>query len=160
MTYQDLTPEQSDALEAFALEHDKLGGVGWRLKLGEGWACAAYPGPLQQVRNSHGGQWLTEVYAWRWRATVPSWERPTFDPVTGHPSEPSEGAARWSATFDPPAVGARVRNRLGAATVTGYFVQDGWLGLIVLFDEPPAQYLKQWGGNMPVHVFGAECSEA
>lgn len=54
MRYPNLTPDQLNALRAFAAEH----GRNWKSKLLAGWLRAAYPGPLQQVRNSHGPTWL------------------------------------------------------------------------------------------------------
>lgn len=57
-TYPDLTEEQAAALEAFAAQH----GADWRRKLNDGWLRAAYPGPLQQVRNQFGPTWLAKVY--------------------------------------------------------------------------------------------------
>jgi hypothetical protein len=151
--YPDLTPEQSAALEAFA-EANTRPGKNWRDTLCEGWMRAAYPGPLQQVRNRYGGLWLTTVYAYGWRASLPEWARPTFDASGAVTSHPLPGNVRWSAlAFDPPAIGARVDcgARLKCGAVTGYFVQDGWLGLIVRLDTALES------GSILVHVFGAEC---
>lgn len=50
----DLTPEQREALAAFAREH----GPTWRQRLADGWLVAAFPGPLQQIRNQRGPTWL------------------------------------------------------------------------------------------------------
>lgn len=53
-SFAPLTPEQLAALRGFAAEHGRT----WKAKLGLGWARAAYPGPLQALRNSHGPAWL------------------------------------------------------------------------------------------------------
>ena len=53
----DLTPAQAEALLAFAKAH----GTGWKDTLLTGWLRAAYPGPLQQIRNTYGPVWLDGV---------------------------------------------------------------------------------------------------
>lgn len=53
----DLTPEQRDALVEFATKNGRC----WRDKLAAGWLKAAYPGPLQQIRNQFGPSWLYEM---------------------------------------------------------------------------------------------------
>jgi len=53
----DLTPERRSALIAFAREH----GRGWKSVLLAGWLRAAFPGYLQQIRNSHGPAWLAKL---------------------------------------------------------------------------------------------------
>jgi hypothetical protein len=63
-----------------------------------------------------------------------------------------------------PRVGARVRvdmNRFGWGTVTGYFVEHGWLGVEVKIDQPPAWWVKQQKErNEPIdsvgHFFGID----
>lgn len=143
MTYPALTPEQREAIEAFAEQN----GVNWRETLGDGWRNAAFPGALQEIRNHFGPTWLFDVYAWGWTPNLPLWERQDPD------------GARWSGAGDPPAIGGRVNcriNGLGLATVTGYFVQGGYLGVTVKLDEPKSWYLKQNGGNVVGHSFGAE----
>lgn len=149
MTYPTLTPGQAAALEAFAEAHRQP----WRETLVDGWLTCTEPEALKpalrQVRNSFGPTWLHDVYAWRWTPDLAAWRRPDDDGE----------APKWSAPFDPPALGARVRvriNNLGPATVTGYFVQDGYLGVITKLDAAPDWYVKQNGGNVPGHSFGAE----
>lgn len=60
----------------------------------------------------------------------------------------------------PPAIGARIQvtmNNLGPGTVRGYFVEGGWLGLLVEFHNPPAWWVKQNAPNRPLgHIFGIE----
>lgn len=53
----DLTPEQRGALIAFAQEH----GRNWKATLLAGWLRAAFPGYLQQIRNSFGPEWLMKL---------------------------------------------------------------------------------------------------
>lgn len=48
------TLEQTAALLEFAKQH----GPNWKEDLAAGWQRAAYPGPLQQVRNQLGPEWL------------------------------------------------------------------------------------------------------
>lgn len=72
---------------------------------------------------------------------------------------PSPGKVRWSNAEPPPPVGARIRvliNSCGPAVVTGYFTQEGWLGLMCDLLDPPAWHVKQNKGNRRGHVFGAE----
>lgn len=64
----------------------------------------------------------------------------------------------WTSMDPPPALGSTVEvriNQLGAAVVCGYFVEDGFLGILVAPKNPPAWYVKQ-NGDTPCHVFGAE----
>lgn len=60
----------------------------------------------------------------------------------------------------PPAVGSRVVvafNGFGAGVVRGYFVESGYLGVIVECDKRPAWHIKQNGDANPYpHAFGAE----
>jgi hypothetical protein len=153
MTHPDLTPAQAAALQAFAKQH----GDNWREPLVLGWMQAAYPGALQQIRNQFGPTWLYDVYAYGWQASLPAWGR--HDAADGE--KPAEIAA-WSGAegFDPPAIGDRVIARdkaWGEGTVTGYFLEEGWLGLIVRYDAPPERWLKKNGDqSCPVHQFGAE----
>jgi hypothetical protein len=58
MTRPTLTSEQEAALIAFAARH----GRRWRSILAQGWERAAYPGPLQEIRNQFGPSWLAD---WR-----------------------------------------------------------------------------------------------
>jgi hypothetical protein len=67
---------------------------------------------------------------------------------------------KWSGPdLDPPAIGAKVKtyvNDVGPGTVIKYFVQHGWLGVLVQLDAPPAWYTKQNKGNPPAHLFGID----
>jgi len=51
---KDLDEAQRSALLAFRAQH----GRQWRADLASGWARAAYPGYLQQIRNEFGPEWL------------------------------------------------------------------------------------------------------
>jgi len=81
-----------------------------------------------------------------------------------------EGAERphrhalWTGKGEPPALGARVTigiNQLGPGTVTGYAVDGGYLGVMVLVDEStrPAWHKRQVPENKAALVFGAELKE-
>lgn len=59
-----------------------------------------------------------------------------------------------------PAVGTMLMvkmNGIGKATVLKYFVEHGYIGMIVQPVEPPEWYVKQNGADEPCHVFPAEC---
>jgi hypothetical protein len=157
--YPHLTDDQREALEAFA----ETNGVGdaWREALSIAWMNCSEPEPwkasLRNVRNLFGPSWLFDEYAWGWLPEVPAYEKVGL--WSEKPPEPTPGYSRWGAEFDPPAIGAHVRvltNGLGAAIVTGYFVQAGWLGVIVKLTAPANWYVKQNGGNLPGHSFGPE----
>lgn len=65
----------------------------------------------------------------------------------------------WANAAPPPAIGTKINvnmNSLGEATVLRYFVEHGYLGLLVQFSNPPAWYTKQNKGNPPGHIFGPE----
>jgi hypothetical protein len=52
-----LTPEQRSAL----IEFRKNNGRFWKTELHSGWLRAAFPGPLQQIRNEYGPSWLASL---------------------------------------------------------------------------------------------------
>ena len=65
----------------------------------------------------------------------------------------------WSGKEPPPAIGTDIIikiNGIGKAKVVGYFVEDGWLGVMTQAEDPPAWYIKQNGGNVVGYAFGAE----
>lgn len=69
------------------------------------------------------------------------------------------GKPIWSNEKAPPAIGARVRvcvNRIGMATVKGYFIIDGFLGVKLEIDEWPDGLKGQNGADLTCHAFGAE----
>ncbi len=70
---------------------------------------------------------------------------------------------KWSGKEPPPAIGDRVHtrmNRLGWGTVLRYFVEYGWLGVLVALDAPPEWYTKQNKGNPAAHIFGVDLDHA
>lgn len=81
---------------------------------------------------------------------------------TGHwqDREPVKTAGvTWFNANPPPPIGAKVRatiNRLGTGEVVGYFVEDGYLGLLVTLDDPPDWHVKQNGRGRKAHLFGPE----
>lgn len=61
MNQHSLTPEQLDAVKAYADDH----GTRWKESLLSDWMCSGslWSGPyhlLQQVRNQHGTRWLAD----------------------------------------------------------------------------------------------------
>jgi hypothetical protein len=72
-------------------------------------------------------------------------------------------AALWSGkeTFaTPPTIGDRcfVSGGFGSATVTGYFVEHGFLGVVVQPDTLPEWFQKQAPGRKVVSMFGIDLS--
>jgi len=53
----ELDPQQREAIVQFRQEH----GRRWKHQLLQGWMRAAFPGPLQQIRNNFGPEWLVRV---------------------------------------------------------------------------------------------------
>jgi hypothetical protein len=67
----------------------------------------------------------------------------------------------WSGKKEPPKIGETIRirfNQLGTATVTGYFIENEWLGVLCTLHHPPAWHEKQNKGDRIAHIFGAEIS--
>ncbi len=66
-------------------------------------------------------------------------------------------SVEWSGAGAIPAVGTKVNvglNGLGPGEVTGHYVHDGFIGLVVKIDKEP-EWFKKNGGN-PAYVFGLE----
>lgn len=69
---------------------------------------------------------------------------------------------KWSGSEPIPAIGAEVHvrtKRIGTAKVTGYVVQDGYLGVLVLPLDPPPWWVEQYGKPSAANAelaFGAE----
>jgi hypothetical protein len=66
----------------------------------------------------------------------------------------------WRGNFMPQ-TGERVRvtmNGLGTGVVFGYFMEEGFMGVKVELDEPPAWFTKQNGHHI-AHVFGTEIAQ-
>lgn len=94
---------------------------------------------------------------------VPLWQLANY--VNGMPvnkgAAPIWGVRKVGETYiEPPKVGERVKvtmNGLGPAVVTGYAVQDGFLGVLVKLESPPEWHVKQNFGRMGDSlVFGPE----
>ena len=69
---------------------------------------------------------------------------------------------QWISRKAIPAVGETINvriNSIGASVVKKYFVEHGFLGLLVQPLNPPAWYIKQNGADEPCHVFPAEVEE-
>jgi hypothetical protein len=100
-----------------------------------------------------------------------NWSRAVWGP------KPEKGDAKlindadpfkWSGDKDPPAIGEKVKvymNGFGPGTVTSYFVEYGWLGVLVKFDKPPKWWVKQTkdSGKDPKttcgHCFGLDLQQ-
>lgn len=72
--------------------------------------------------------------------------------------------ALWTNRADPPAWGSEVTvrlNKLGAGKVTGYYVVEGYLGVMVQLNDAtrPDWHRRQNPENTPSVVFGAELAE-
>jgi hypothetical protein len=68
----------------------------------------------------------------------------------------------WISTKPIPTVGSEVNvkiNGIGRSKVLKYFVEHGFIGLLVQPLNPPTWYIKQNGANEPCHVYPAECLE-
>ena len=68
----------------------------------------------------------------------------------------------WISKFPMPMVGAEVNvkiNGIGRSVVKKFFVEHGFIGMVVQPYDPPAWYIKQNGADEPCHVFPAECEE-
>lgn len=68
----------------------------------------------------------------------------------------------WMAKKQIPLIGSEVEvkiNGIGRSVVKKYFVEHGFIGLVVQPQNPPTWYIKQNGADEPCHVFPAECEE-
>lgn len=52
-----------------------------------------------------------------------------------------------------------VVNGIGKCQVLGYYLKDGWSGVIVLPENPPEWFIRQNGRNGVCGLFGAEIRE-
>lgn len=69
---------------------------------------------------------------------------------------------QWVCDKPIPAVGSEVNvtiNGIGRSTILKYFVEYGFIGMLVQPLDPPAWYIKQNGKDEPCHVYPAECEE-
>ena len=68
----------------------------------------------------------------------------------------------WASTKAIPAIGSKLNvkiNGIGESIVKKYFVEYGFIGMLVTPQNPPAWYIKQNGADSECHVFPAECEE-
>lgn len=75
----------------------------------------------------------------------------------------ADAPMRWSNVTPPPAIGDTVHinfNRLGSGTVTGYFSEDGWFGLLVRLHDAPEWHRKQRNNDPIAHIFGNDLRAA
>jgi hypothetical protein len=101
-----------------------------------------------EVKFSHTYN-LTECPQWR------------AYPAHAPPADPPPALPYWAPrTFAvPPAIGTRVHvtmNGFGPATVVGYLVEHGFVGLHVRPDVRPAWHVKQAPGRDVICVYGTE----
>ena len=68
----------------------------------------------------------------------------------------------WISTKAIPAIGSKLNvkiNGIGESIVKKYFVEYGFIGMLVTHQNPPACYIKQNGEGADCHVSPAECEE-
>ena len=68
----------------------------------------------------------------------------------------------WVSTKSIPAIGSKLNvkiNGIGESIVKKYFVEYGFIGMLVTPQNPPAWYIKQNGKGADCHVYPAECEE-
>lgn len=159
--FADLTDEQAEALSKFAERYSASGD--WKQRLIDYWmngrdASEPLGHALRQVRNQFGPSWLIDCYAALWRASLPAYEAPQWvrDEQGRTKGVANESAIKWSGEAPPPAIGARADGRGFGGIVTGYFVEGGWLGIIVHCDTRPEWHKTDTGRSALVHLFGAD----
>lgn len=100
--------------------------------------------------------------AYEEHASLPSYE--TAKNADGTWAQPRPGAFLWAKEGEaPPPIGAPILaliNACGPAVVTGYFTQDGYLGVLCDLIAPPAWHVRQNKGNPRGHLFGPELERA
>ena len=68
----------------------------------------------------------------------------------------------WVSTKAIPAIGTKLNvkiNGIGESIVKKFFVEYGFIGMVVQPIDPPAWYIKQNGADEPCHVYPAETEE-
>lgn len=84
-------------------------------------------------------------------------ELPAWTQMTDN--APAPGEIVWSGKVAPPAIGSHIvvrMNGCGPAIVTGYFVEEGYLGLVCELTNAPEWHKKQNNNDPRGHVFGPE----
>lgn len=93
---------------------------------------------------------------------LPRFEFARFNEDGTH-NPPTTDLPRWSGAAPPPPIGDTVNvrlNGLGFSRVEGYFVEDGWLGVVIKPANPPDWFVRQKGAGASGHVFGIEINAA
>jgi hypothetical protein len=93
--------------------------------------------------------------------TLPAWVQGATKPSGGVQSGTMDAPA-WFGGEAPPKVGDTIRvtiNNIGPAVVTGYFIEEGFLGVLNQPISPPDWYVKQNGGNVVGGAFGPEIAQ-
>ena len=106
--------------------------------------------------NMPASQPAADYMAYRELASLPEYVRPEYK--DGYPVQ-QPGALHWTGKDAPPAIGTEILvtiNSCGLATVTGYFCEGGFLGLMCRLHNAPEWHVKQNKGNPNGHVFGPE----
>lgn len=86
--------------------------------------------------------------------------RPSYIRATGDDgSKLDERQWKWSGAGELPKIGAKVTCPLGEAIVEKYFVDRGWVGVLVRPLSPPEAWRRQHGTVGLAHFFGAEIKE-
>jgi len=68
----------------------------------------------------------------------------------------------WVSTKAIPAIGTKLNvkiNGIGESIVKKYFVEHGFIGMLVKPLNPPTWYISQNGEDAECHVYPAECTE-
>tara|TARA_E500000178_G_C16329479_1_gene448344 strand:- start:147 stop:425 length:279 start_codon:yes stop_codon:yes gene_type:complete len=69
---------------------------------------------------------------------------------------------QWSSDKPIPKVGTEINvpmNGIGRSKILKYFVEHGFIGMLVQPFDPPSWYIKQNGADEPCHVFPPETKE-
>lgn len=91
--------------------------------------------------------------------TLPSYEAPVWEGEGNSCRVVNRDAIRWAGDVPPPAIGTQIIvtiNNCGPAIVTGYFIEDNWLGLLCRLLDAPAWHKRQNKGDPLGHAFGPE----
>ena len=69
---------------------------------------------------------------------------------------------KWSGELPIPAIGERVTtlvNNMGSGVVESYFIEHGYLGVLMVLDSPPEWHIKQCKGTRHEGIAGVFGSE-
>lgn len=99
---------------------------------------------------------MTKAAQYREFSEAPSYQQAKAD---GDPRPSNDDRPKWSGSIPVPPVGAIVVAGVGPSEVIGYFVAEGWLGLLVKPYDPPESFVRKNGYDAVCHVFGAEIDD-